>query len=97
MVQAIPGSASAPVTSAKANSASDTPKKHDPRLSQATSKTAGSPRTTVSISGAASAVAAAQQEALETPAQTAQEARGNDAQARRLQAKYEAAEKLKNV
>jgi hypothetical protein len=97
MVQAISGAANASVTSAQAITPSEAPKKQDPRLSQAPSKTAASPGTTVSISPAASAAAAAQQEALETPAQTAQEARGNDAQARRLEAKYEAADKLKNA
>lgn len=96
MVQAISGAANASVTSAQAITPSEAPKKQDPRLSQTPPKTAASPSTTVSISTAGSA-AAAQQEALETPAQTAQEARGNDAQARRLEAKYEAAEKLKNA
>ncbi len=42
------------------------------------------PSTTVTISSAAVAALAAQKEALETPQQTAQEARGNDHQAQRL-------------
>ncbi len=45
------------------------------------------PSTTVTISSAAVAALAAQKEALETPQQTATEARGNDHQAQRLVAK----------
>ena len=49
-------------------------------------------KTTVTISSAAiSALAAQKSEAIETPAQTAQEARGNDRQAQRLLARQEAA------
>jgi hypothetical protein len=50
---------------------------------------ATAPSTTVTISAAAQAA----QEAAETPAQTAQEARGNDRQAQRLVAKQQAAAK----
>lgn len=45
------------------------------------------PSTTVTISSAAVAALAAQKEALETPQQTATEARGNDHQAQRLVAR----------
>lgn len=47
-------------------------------------------KTTVTLSQAALAAAAVQKEALETPAQTAQEARGNDRQAQRLLVKQAA-------
>ena len=51
-------------------------------------------KTTVTISAAGqSAAKAALEEATETPAQTAQEARGNDRQAQRLVAQQAAAEK----
>lgn len=48
------------------------------------------PSTTVTLSSAAIAALAAQKEALETPQQTAKEARGNDHQAQRVLAKEEA-------
>ena len=47
-------------------------------------------KTTVTLSQAALAAAAAAKEAIETPTQTAQEARGNDRQAQRLLAKQAA-------
>ena len=47
-------------------------------------------KTTVTLRGAAIAALAAEKEAAETPAQTAQEARGNDRQAQRLLAKQAA-------
>ena len=47
-------------------------------------------KTTVTVSNAAVAALAAEKEAAETPAQTAQEARGNDHQAQRLLAKQTA-------
>ena len=48
-------------------------------------------KTTVTVSAAAVAALVAEKEAAETPAQTAQEARGNDHQALRLLAKQVAA------
>lgn len=49
------------------------------------------PATKVTISAAGQAAAAATQEAMETPAQTAREAQGSDMQAKRLLAKEQAA------
>ncbi len=54
-------------------------------------------KTTVTISSAAvSALAAQKSEAIETPAQTAQEARGNDHQAQRLLAQQAAAKSVRS-
>lgn len=50
-------------------------------------------KTQVTISAAGRAAAAANEEAMETPAQTAREAQGSDMQAKRLFAKEQAAAK----
>ena len=65
----------------------------DPRVKEVKDAPVQSPRvegTTVTLSSAAVAALAAEKEAAETPAQTAQEARGNDHQAQRLVAKQAA-------
>jgi hypothetical protein len=77
---------------------SESPKVSDANTSEskATSST-GATTDTVTISGAAlSAAKAAQQEATETPAQTAREANAGDRQAQRLLAKIQQGQAAKH-
>ena len=82
---------SAPSPAAIDATSSAQPKAADAN-SAATPASVNPPSTVVTISSAALAAQAANAEAMETPTQTAQEARGNDHQAQRLLAK-EASEK----
>lgn len=67
------------------------PKAKNAKQTQAPTQPQGAAKTTVTLSSAAVAALAAEKEAAETPAQTAQEAKGNDHQAQRLLAKQTAA------
>jgi hypothetical protein len=86
MTTAIPAGSRPP--SEVRSSTNSLPPKTDP-----VSAPAKAPATSATISPAALAALATSKEAAETPAQTAQEARGNDHQAQRLLAKEAAARK----
>jgi len=82
--------ATSPMSKAAAAKASGKPDSDGDKTSSAQAPASA---TRVTISAAAQLAAAANQEATETPAQTAQEAQGADMQAKRLLSKEQAASK----
>ena len=87
MTSPISSTTSAP---AAAQVAAVDPKAKEVKQGDAPAQAQPAAKTTVTVSAAAVAALAAEKEAAETPAQTAQEARGNDHQAQRLLAKQTA-------
>ncbi len=87
MTNPISSATSAP---AAAQVAAVNPKAKEVKQDDAPSQAKPVASTTVTLSSAAVAALAAEKENAETPAQTAQEARGNDHQAQRLLAKQTA-------